>query len=192
MPRISALPPHVVPAGADELPIVDVSESTTKKITVEDLGNNGEWIGTDGVADDAITPDKQSPLYAGSLLVASQTISSATFADTNMTLTLPSIGIWVIMASIRSSMTNANDWGEMRLMNTTDGVDADSITNESDWINGLTNASGLQNTTSKTVVCITTDPNTVITLQARKGAANNWSLTSDTNGKSSLTAFRIG
>lgn len=37
MPRISALGPITVPAQDDELPIVDVSESTTKKVTVGQL-----------------------------------------------------------------------------------------------------------------------------------------------------------
>lgn len=192
MPRISALPIHIVPALLDEIPIVDVSESTTKKITVEDLGENGSWMDTGGLKDDSVTPDKMNPLYAQSILVASQTISSATFANSNLSITLPTAGVWIIMASIRSSMTNANDWGQMRLWNTNTSVDADSIGSASDWINGLTNASGLQNTTSKSVVCITTTTNNVINLQCRRGSANNYSLTSDTNGKSSLMAFRIG
>lgn len=192
MPRISSLPVHIVPDGPDELPIVDTSESTTKKITVEDLGENGSWLDTGGIKNDAVTPDKLNPIYAQAVLVASQTISSATFANSNLSITLPSAGVWVISASIRSSMTNANDWGQMRLWNTTTNVDADSIGAQSDWINGLTNATGLQNTTSRSIVCVTSTANNVINLQCRRGSANNYSLTSDTNGKSAILAYRIG
>jgi hypothetical protein len=68
MPKISALPTITTPDGSDELAIVDVSDNTTKRITltkVKDwLVSLVGWITTAMIADKAVTSEKLSATVA--------------------------------------------------------------------------------------------------------------------------------
>ena len=62
MPKISELPVITSPDSADELPIVDTSTSSTKKMTLtklkEWLQSLVGWVNTDAIADGAVTNNK--------------------------------------------------------------------------------------------------------------------------------------
>ena len=64
MPKISALPVITSPDSADELPIVDTSTSSTKKMTLtklkEWLQSLVGWVNTAAIADGAVTNAKIS------------------------------------------------------------------------------------------------------------------------------------
>lgn len=65
MPRISQLPNLTSPADADELPLVDVSTTTTKKLTLSTLvtwlQSLAAWVTTAMLADKAVTTRKFKP-----------------------------------------------------------------------------------------------------------------------------------
>lgn len=62
MPKIPALPPMTSPADADEVPIEDVSASTTKYLTLVKLKEWFQgltsWITTAMITDEAVTSEK--------------------------------------------------------------------------------------------------------------------------------------
>jgi hypothetical protein len=190
MKKITDLPALTTADGNDILVIVDVSANTTVRITKAEFLNDA--IDTINLKNGSVTPSKLAPVYVGANASSSTgSIASTTFASTNLQITLPSAGTWVITADVRTSITAANNWLEYRLFNTTTNVDADTVTGESDWISGLTNASA-QHPSSKTIVCVTTTANNIIQLQARRGANQDPTVTSDTNGRTSMLAYRIG
>lgn len=189
MKKITDLPQLTIPSGSDVLVIVDVDTDTTKYITRQDLLRDA--IDTIDIKNDAVTPDKLSAIYAAANAASTTgVIASSTFASTNLQLTLPSAGVWVVNVSVRCSTGIANSWLELRLYNSTTGVDADSILGHSDFISGLTSEPNLQPTSSKQIICITTTANNIIQLQARKGSGD-MTVVSDDNGRTGMVAFRI-
>lgn len=191
MKKITDLPHLTTADGNDILVMVDVDANATKYITKNEFLTDS--IDTIHIKNDAVTPSKMLPEYvAGNASSSTGQIASTTFASTNSQITLPAAGVWVIFASVRTSIAAANNWLEYRLYNTTTGVDADSVTGESDWISGLTSATSAQFPGARLVVCVTTTPNNIIQLQARRGANQDPAVTSDANGRTSLVAFRIG
>ena len=88
MPRISQLPSLTTADNADEIAIVDVSASTTKKITRGDLlkaplPNNS--VTTAAIANNAVTAPKIDSATFPALIKSSQNASSGS-ATTDMTI----------------------------------------------------------------------------------------------------------
>ena len=82
MPKISQLTALTVPDSGDELPIVDVSASTTKKITREDLLAGAplpaDTVDTQAIYDGAVT----APKIAAGMIVQQVVTTSSTYAST--------------------------------------------------------------------------------------------------------------
>lgn len=127
MPKISALPSMSSPGGSDEIPIVDTGASTTRKITVDTLGQNGEWVDTGGIAGAAVTPPKWTNPYkfrayrSATVSVTDNTSYDIIFdteefdtnSDFNTTTgqyTVPVTGYYQINANARINGSSGTGW----------------------------------------------------------------------------------
>lgn len=146
-----------------------------------DIYTNGQKVAT------VTTPS----YVAANLASNTGIIADTNYNITGLQITLPTAGAWFISANCRTGASTTAAWLEFRIYNSTAGVDADSINGDSQFISGLVGAGNVQLTSSKQVVCVTTTTNNIIQLQARKGEGDAPVL-SDSNGRTSLTAFRIG
>lgn len=114
------------------------------------------------------------------------TTTTSTYQDTGFSITLPSPGKWLLLGEMRIAL-NANEYGEYQYYNTT----TSTIITDSDRI-AILGPSGGQATTPLNATVTTTTANNVIRVNMRPGGAYAVSLISDTNGKTKITALRIG
>lgn len=120
MPKISQLSALTVPDSGDELPIVDVSTSTTKKITRTNLLKGAplpaDTVDTQAIDDGSVTPIKTS----GGILVHrgfNRTDTLQTFTTSNVTY-----------ATVTATTIGGNilvEWG-MRIANANSGAQRSS------------------------------------------------------------------
>lgn len=110
MPKISALPPYTSPEPDDELPIVDSTAETTKKITLNTVKNWLQslvgWITTDMLGNSSVTANKQD-VSTGARTVVKETTAgswsnSTSYSNASNALSLEA-GVWKIEGIINST-----------------------------------------------------------------------------------------
>ena len=114
--------------------------------------------------------------------------ASNTWQDTGMKLTLPTAGLWIVMANLRTSVPSAGNFSAVRLYNQTTGA---AVT-DGDRIGNLGAGSSMQTDTPIFQLVTTTTINNIIRAEIQPGGAYIATVSSDTNGKSRITAIRIG
>ena len=141
MPRISQLPSKTVPASGDELAIVEVATSTTKKITRADLLKGADLpndtVTTGAIKDGAVTTDK----------IADSNVTTAKIA--NKAVTLPKINGGTT-AGVLTTDASGN-------VSTNGNYSTSEVNTNTTWIDGKTiyqitlNFGTLPNNSSKNV-----------------------------------------
>jgi hypothetical protein len=136
-----------------------------------------------------VTSSKLSLDLAESVLGSMWTsAATATWQATTLSITLPTAGTWLIFCELRHGLTSGGQWCNSRLYNVTT---ATAIT-DSDRLSFLSNAGGGQGTIPLMKKVITTTANNVIRIDIFPGSTWTVTLQADTNGKSTMTAVRIG
>lgn len=113
--------------------------------------------------------------------------ASNTWQDTGLKATLPTAGTWLILANARSSVPSAGNFSAIRLYNQTTAA---AITN-GDRIGNLGAGSSMQTDTLIAMLVTTSTSNNIIRVEIQPGGAYVTTVSSDTNGKSRITAIRI-
>lgn len=118
MPKISQLAALTTPDSGDELPIVDVSTSTTKKITRTNLLKGAplpaDTVDTQAIDDGAVTPDKLSTGAASAVVATSQGTSSTSFTDLSTVGPAVTVDIGdngLALVTMYAQMTQSNNTG---------------------------------------------------------------------------------
>lgn len=148
-----------------------------------------DTITSDNIADDSVTPDELSPDYVtGKLTTAWTSAASATWQDTGFDITLPTIGVWVLMYNLRVNNPAAvNAFSILRLYNETTAA----VVTDSHRISSFpTNAA--QNTIPLSEIIVTTTVNNVIRVEYNPAIAVAGGLNADVNGVNGVIAWRIG
>lgn len=118
MPKISALPNQTTPDGADELPVNDVSATTTKKMTLtvfkEWLQSLTSWITTAMIGANQVTTAKLFLPRFKAISTSSQTVSNT--SGTSTLTTLASLAINQSGFSLSSSTVTILEDGDYMLM----------------------------------------------------------------------------
>lgn len=113
--------------------------------------------------------------------------ASATWQDTGLKITLPSVGTYLIMCDLRlSNGASANDYAIVRLYNQTTST---AIAN-SDRLSPYPTAN-LQNTIPLTDIVTTASVDNIVRVDLKPSPAHVAGLYSDTNGYSVMIAKRI-
>lgn len=148
MPRISALPSLTTVDGADELPVVDVSASTTKKATKADYLKDAATyltagsIPTGAYEDESVTDDKIDFTTFQAPVSTTGSNATVTNGNTAVTMNYPFVEkYWyMIIASFqRADGANASVWQlNIRANTGTSGVLGGSARTEAITQNGRT------------------------------------------------------
>ncbi len=140
------------------------------------------------IADANVTSSKLSLDWTENILAANFGTSSTSYVDTGMKVTLAAIGTWLIICEIRGLSASAGQFGVGQLYNQTT---ATSIPDTERLIAYAASANERMNTTIVKRITTTTI-NNVLRLNFKAGGAYTSTVESDPNGKSTLTAIRIG
>ncbi len=146
MPRISALSPMTSPADADELPVNDVSVTTTKKLTLvklkEWLQSLVGWIATAMLADNSVTPPKTA-LFANMPTIASvgSTALGTSYTDlTSTSVVIPSGCNFVLAIAVVRLANGAATLGDLNariFYDSTTAYGEVTITNAANFHGGM-------------------------------------------------------
>lgn len=135
-----------------------------------------------------LSPETVSATWTNTTFTSSTT---SAFQDTGLNITLTNAGTWVVLANVRCSITNATQrFSILRLYNTTTATEVANSLRISHYFEGTT--TGWQPTVPINEIITTTTANNVIRLDVKPAGAYTTSVIGDTNGYTTLRAYRIG
>lgn len=140
------------------------------------------------MADDSVTGDNLNLDNVDTVLAANFATSSTTFVDPIVKVTLPAIGVWLIMADVRALGGSAGQFGIAELYNFTTAA---QIAN-SERLAPYAAAASERQYAPITRRVVTTTTNNSVGLRYKSGGAYSVTLESDPNGRTTLLAIRIG
>ena len=177
--------------------VADEQPTTAKwnKLWTNDASfNNGTGIAdnailTRHITNSNVTSSKLSfETVEAKLAAAFNSAASNTWQDTGLKVTLPVAGLWLICANLRNSVPAAGNFSAVRLYNQTTAA---AVT-DGDRIGNLSAGSSMQTDSPIFQLVTTTTTNNIIRAEIQPGGAYIATVSSDTNGKSRITAIRIG